>query len=547
MAETFDYIIIGSGSAGCVAASRIIERSGDASVLLLEAGGPDRETYLKMPAGVPLAIAHKTWAYETEADPATGNRRMTVAQGRVLGGSSSVNGMIYIRGQQEDFDDWRDVHGCTGWDYASLLPYFRRAEANESLSDRFHGTDGPLPVSENRYRHPLSMAFIRAGQETGLPYTVDFNGASQEGVGWYQTTTRGGERASTAQTYLKAVRGNPRLTIRTGALVHRILVTQGRATGVTYARDGQPPVTVNAAREVILSAGAIGSPKVLMLSGIGPARDLAQLGIPVVADLPVGRNYHDHLHLSVNAATPGPTTLDGQDKGLKALRNGVEWMAFRSGVVSSNILEAGAFIDTTGAGRPDVQIHFLPLLDRWDDPDGLTQAHPHGLTLKVGHLRPRSRGQVSLSSADPAAMVTIRGAHLEHPEDLAGQVRAAKAAIRLALAPSLRAVTARLFSPVVALGPEGTPAYDEAALEAWVRRTCKTVYHPVGTCRMGTDPATSVVDLSLRVHGVDGLRVIDGSVFPTVTSGNTNAPIIAVAEKAVDHLLGNAAPGPHRG
>lgn len=299
----FDYIIVGAGSAGCVLAAQLIRRT-QARVLLLEAGGDDNNLFIKMPAGVAKIIAKKSWPYETEPEPYANNRRMQIAQGKVLGGSSSVNGMIYIRGQQQDFDAWEQQYGCHGWGYRDVLPYFKRAEANESLCGEFHGDDGLLPVSENRYRHPLSMAFIRAGQELNLPYRNDFNGDSQHGVGFYQTTTRNGERASTARTYLQAVRDQQRLVVKLNALAHRVIIEDNVARGVVYSQNGGAEVSAFAEREVIISAGAVGSPKLLMLSGIGPRAHLESLGITPLADLPVGKNFHDHLHMSINACRP---------------------------------------------------------------------------------------------------------------------------------------------------------------------------------------------------------------------------------------------------
>lgn len=535
--QKYDYVIVGAGSAGCVVAARLIQQT-KARVLLLEAGGSDENLFVRMPASVAKVIPTKTWDYTTEPDPQTGNRRMTVAQGKILGGSSSVNGMIYIRGQQQDYDAWAGEYGCTGWSYNDLLPWFIKAEDNESLSDGYHGNVGPLSVSENRYRHPLSMAFIKAGQESGLPYVNDFNGASQEGVGYYQTTTRNGVRASTSQTYLKSVRKNSNLSVITGALVHRILIENGVATGVVFSVNDGPEQSAMAHREVIVSSGANGSPKVLMLSGIGPADHLNELGIKVIADLPVGKNWHDHLHLSINATLKRPISLYGQDQGLKAILNGVQWLAFKSGVVTSNILEGAAFIDTTGTGRPDIQVHFLPALDTWDDPDGIGKGHTHGMTLKVGHLQPKSRGQVMLRSSNPKDQPKIIGNHLHHPDDLAGQVRALKAGLRLLEAPSLRAEVDQIFSPANYGSVHASDLLDsDTHLEQFVRETCKTVYHPVGSCRMGPDPRSSVVDLSLKVHGIRNLRVIDCSIFPLIPSGNTNAPTIAIAEKAVQMVV----------
>ncbi|MCH4245429.1 GMC family oxidoreductase [Acinetobacter gerneri] len=525
----FDYIICGAGSAGCVVATRLIQEK-KGTVLLLEAGGSDDSIFIKMPAGLSEVIPTKTWDYTTEPDPNTHNRRMTCAQGKVLGGSSSVNGMIYIRGHKEDYDQWAEQEGCTGWDYESLLPYFKKSEKNESLSEPYHGTSGPLTVSENRYRHPLTQVFIKAGQELGLPYVNDFNGLKQQGVGFFQTTTHNGERASAAKTYLKQVQANAQLTVKLNVLVHKVIIENQQAIGIECEIAGQKQF-IKANKQVILSAGSIGTPKILMLSGIGPKAHLDDLGIENVADLPVGKNYHDHLHVSINAETKNPVSLYGQDQGFNKLKNGAQWLLTRTGVVSSNVLEGGAFIDTNQEGRPDVQAHFLPGLDTWDDPEGLGKGRTHGITLKNCFLRPKSRGEIFLNSINPKDPVKIIGNLLSDPADIQGMLRATKFGLNLLKMPSFQQHIGEVFSP-----PEAAHS-DDQALEDFIRGTCKTTYHPVGTCKMGTDQANSVVDLELKVHGVQHLSVIDCSVFPSVPSGNTNAPTIAVAEKGVDLLI----------
>jgi len=527
--DEYDYIIIGAGSAGCVITRRLLDANAG-RILLLEAGGDDTPMYLKMPAGVPLAMANHTWDYTSEPQPETLNRALTLAQGKVVGGSSSVNGMVYMRGHREDYDGWVSEHGCDGWGFEDLLPYFIRSEGNESLASEYHGNHGPLSVSENRYRHPLSMAFIRAAQQLGLPYSTDFNGAQQQGTGFYQTTTKNGERASASQTYLKPVRNHPQLTLLTNAMAQRLRIENGRATGLEY-RHGNQSKSARARREIIVTAGALASAKLLLLSGIGPAEELQKHGISVQKELPVGRNLSDHLHLSINAVTPEPISMYGQDSGLSKLRNGLQWMAFRSGVVSSNILEAGAFIDTGGNGRPDMQVIFLPLLDLWDDPDGLGRGRTHGLTLKVCHLRPKSLGQLTLRSAEPDDLPLIHANYLQHPDDMAAQLRIVRYSLQLLNAPALKELISEIYSPSPAMSA------DDTAIERFVRGGVKTTYHPLGTCKMGKEAASSVVGTDLRVHGIEGLRVADASVFPTIVSGNTNAPVMAVAEKAADHIL----------
>lgn len=535
MNKSFDYIVIGAGSAGCVVAARLIQANAG-SVLLLEAGSRDSSPFHAIPATVVKVFQQKSWPYMTTSQRHCNDREMIIAQGKVLGGGSSVNGMIYIRGQREDYDGWAQQWGCAGWAYSDVLPWFKRAENNESLGDSFHGGEGPLPVSENRYRHPLTMAFVRAGQQLGISYVNDFNGERQQGIGFYQTTTRNGARASTARTYLKAVADDPRLTIVTQALVHKVIIENDVAVGVEYSETGGKTIHARARCEVVISAGAIGSPKVLMLSGIGPAAHLAEMGIPCVADLPVGKNFHDHLHMSVNATIHGNNSFFGEDKGLKSVKHLLQWLTTRSGLLTSNILEGGAFVDTCDGGRPDIQLHFLPVLDNFDNTPGeKTAAGEHGLTIKVGHLQPKSRGEIRLSSRDPAAPVIIDANFLAEPDDMAGQVRAVQLGLRMLQQPALASLVKAVIEPA------NIHWQDTAAIETWIRQNIKTVYHPAGSCRMGQQWHTSVTDLQLRVHGIAHLRVVDCSICPQVPSGNTNAPSIMIGERGADFILQAAA------
>lgn len=531
-ASQFDAIVVGGGSGGCVVTHRLVKAGW--RVLLLEAGPSDEHLFIKMPATFVRVIGtERTWVYESAPQPNAGNRRMFVPQGRTLGGGSSVNAMVYIRGQGQDYDGWAQA-GCAGWAWSDVLPWFRLAESNQRLAGDFHGTDGPLKVSDTRYRHPLSLAFVKGAQECGLPYSHDFNGAQQAGVGFYQTTTHEGERASTSTTYLAAVRDNPNLTVVTGAMVHRILIEEGRAVGVAW-RDGSGMHEARATREVVLSAGALATPKLLMLSGVGPAEQLRRFGLPVHRDLPgVGENFQDHLEVSVYGRCREPISLLDNDKGLAALKHGLQWKLFRTGLLTSNVVESGGFVDTTGSGRPDIQFHVLPTLVGDVDREPLAG---HGISINPCFLRPASRGVVRLASPDPEAAADFDGRFLSEPSDVATLIRGVKLARRILRAPSM----AKLID--TELAPSANPELTDAQLEAHVRSHAKTVYHPSGTCRMGSDSdPMAVLTADLRVQGIKGLRVADASAFPLLVSGNTNAPVVMLAERCASFMLNTPSP-----
>ena len=526
-AQTYDYIIIGAGSAGCVIAHRLVQAGH--TVLALEAGPTDRIKFVEMPATFVRVIGtERSWVYETVPQAHANGRKMFVPQGRMPGGGSSLNAMVYIRGTAEDYDDWERA-GATGWGWRDVLPVFKRAESNVRLSGPMHGTDGPLRVSDTKHRHPLSLAFLKAAQEVGLPYNDDFNSGHQEGVGFYQTTTVDGTRGSTARTYLAAVKDDTNLRLVTGAHVLRVTIEGGAATGVHYRMPNEQVIVAHARREVVLSAGALATPKLLQVSGIGPAEHLQQIGVPVVHDAPeVGENYQDHLEIIAHGRCREPISLLGQDKGLKALKHGLQWEWFKTGLLTSNVVECGGFVDTAGTGRPDIQFHVLPVLA--GDVDR-PMPEVHGISIDPCFLRPKSRGRVRAASADAMAPAQFDGDYLSSPEDVDTLVRGLKLARRILRAPSMRKVIAEEMYP----GPqEDMP---DSELEQFVRQYAKTVYHPVGTCRMGSD-ARSVVDPKLRVRGVQRLRVADASVMPTICSGNTNAPTIMIAERAAEFMLG---------
>jgi choline dehydrogenase len=525
--RTFDYVIVGGGSAGCVLANRLTA-DGKRSVLLLEAGPPDRNPWIHVPIGYGKTMFHPVlnWGFYTEPEPHLNGRKVYTPRGRTLGGSSAINGLIQIRGQPEDFDGWEAL-GAEGWNAREALRYFIKSEANARGASEYHGGDGPLAVSDVAGRHELVEALIAASGELGIPRTDDFNGARQDGAGYLQLTTRNGLRCSAATAYLRPARGRSNLTVETGAHANGIELDGRRAAGVRYRRDGTE-TTVRAAREVLLCAGAIQSPQLLQLSGLGPAALLREHGIRLVADLPgVGENLQDHLILRLVYKCAQPVTTNDDLRTLwgKA-RVGLRWLLFRTGPLSVGVMIGGmitrAFPD---AKTPDIQF-FLSTVSAEE-----RGAKPHrfsGFTLNFYPLRPTSRGTIRIKSADPAAAPAFLFNYLSTDYDRALMIEGTKLTRRL--------VATRAFAPYVLGEYKPGPAVrtDDEILEC-VRNNATTGFHPVGTCRMGRD-AGAVVDPRLRVHGMQGLRVVDASVMPTLVSGNTNAATIMIAEKAADMI-----------
>jgi choline dehydrogenase len=528
--EIFDYVIVGAGSAGCVLANRL-SASGEHSVLVLEYGGSDRSIFIQMPSAlsIPMNMARFNWRYHTEPETHLNARRIHTPRGKVLGGSSSINGLVYVRGNARDFDGWAQ-QGATGWSYRDVLPYFRRAETRLEGGDEYRGDRGPLQTRYGTLGNPLNAAWLAAATEAGYPRTQDINGFQQEGFGRMDMTVGGGSRSSAANAYLRPAMGRRNLVIRTGAMATRIEFKDHKACALRYRRGNEESV-VGVGRELLICGGPINSPQLLKLSGLGPAAELREQGIPVVMDRPgVGENLQDHLEFYFQVACTQPVSLYSVLNPWSRALIGARWLLFKDGLGATNHFETCGFIrSAAGIPYPDIQYHFLPMAVAYD---GNSLAKEHGFQAHVGPMRSKSRGWVRLKSRNPFDKPSIRFNYMSHPDDWAEMRACVRLTREIFAQPAFDAYRGRELSP-------GAEVQSDEAIDDFIRAKVESAYHPSCTCKMGSpgDPV-AVVDAEARVIGVQGLRVVDSSIMPSITNGNLNAPTIMLAEKAADHILG---------